>query len=96
MEKCCRTCRNYNQGRYYSRAFEQDEFELPEVYISIDPDDLNNSLEEEDFTEFSHEDIVTIANTARYVATYEYDKKVEQQKGVAIAEPSNFYCCDYR
>lgn len=50
MNKNCRTCRNYHDGRCFSDAFEQDGFELPEVYISIDPDDLNNSLEEEDFT----------------------------------------------
>lgn len=95
MEKCCRTCRNYKDGRCYSRAFENDEIELPEVYVTIDPDDLNDSLKEEDI-DIDYEDIVTIANTARYVSTYEYEDVKEKQKGVAIADSSIFYCCDYR
>lgn len=96
MEKCCRTCRNYNDGRCYSRAFEQDQFELPEVYITIDSDDLSDSLKEENIDYIDYEDIVTIANTARYIATYEYEDVKERQKGVAIADSSIFHCCDYR
>lgn len=97
MEKCCKTCRNYKDGRCYSRAFEEtiEQIQLPEVCIEVDPDDLF-ILSKEEKIDIKRDDIKTIADAISYIATYEYKDVKEKQKGVAIADSSIFHCYDYR
>ncbi|MDD3122668.1 MAG: hypothetical protein PHC62_04010 [Candidatus Izemoplasmatales bacterium] len=81
MEKCCKTCRNYKDGRCYSNAFVAEEIVFPEVYIDIDACSLDEAIKE-DGLELKYDDVEVIAQNARYVATYDFEKQKNRKERI--------------
>lgn len=97
MEKCCKTCRNYHDGRCYSDSFvKRENLILPEVYIQIDKEGVIKDLEDEG-NDFDSDVIEEIVDMCKYHSDYEFENDVHEiDLSTRINEPSEFYCKDYR
>lgn len=91
--KNCKTCRNYSDGKCYSKEFEEHETVFPEIYLKIEKEDFQRGIEE-DGVKLSEEQIDIVICNAKYHA--EFEQEQVKKTGVIIKNPERFHCCDYR